>query len=180
MVVAELFNLMCQHVNKEALAVAKANPPAGLFYNKGMTASWEQVDRQIEIHKDLIKALMPYNLKNKRLSLQEALEKFDALQQGGLFELEDEEAVNSLRKQAAGIKLMIGRLNKKKHNMVNGARTKHVFKSLFSEAAHDSPKLCPFNSDDENGATDRTCVVYTFNTCDIYDWSETILFYVII
>ena len=155
----KLFNILCTLVNKEALAVARANPPSGLFYNKGMTEGWEQVDRQIEIHKDLIKALLPYNLKNKRLALQEALEMFDSLQQGVLFVKEDEEAVNSLRNQAAGIKLMIGRLNKKKHNMVDGTRTKHVFKSLCSEPL-EPPKLSPCNSDDENA--DRTSFCFVF------------------
>ena len=64
-----LFSLICDHVNTKALSTAKSEPKSGLFYNKSMTKDWEHVDAQIKIHGDLLKALMPHNLKNKRSDL---------------------------------------------------------------------------------------------------------------
>ena len=154
----DMYQVICKYINKEALAVARKDPTAGLFYNKGMTKSWENVGSQIEVHEELLKALMPYNLKNKRLELQETLKKFNSLQQNNLFDLGDECATNSLRNQAAGIKLMMARLSKKKHNMKDGTRSKQVFRSMFTESfdpsnAETPPKLSPFGSEADDDHT---------------------------
>ena len=76
-----------------------------------------------------------------RLDLQRALSKFNGLQQGALFDEEDEEAVNSIRKQACGIRMMMGRVNKKKHNLKDGSRTTDTWKPLLLyPPSEDSPR----------------------------------------
>ena len=163
----DMYTIICQNVNKEAVAVAKENPSSGLFYNKSMTKSWENVDAMIVVHEELLKALVPYNLGNKRLELQEALKKFNSLQQNSLFDVEDENASNSLRNQAAGIKLMMSRLTKKKNNMKDGTRSKQVFRSMFTDSFDSSPKLSPCGSEASDQETtgqklQLSCICHLF------------------
>jgi hypothetical protein len=133
MSVEPLLKIICSHINKEALSAARTNAAAGLFYNVSMSSDWKHVDSQIAVHDELLKTLITFGLGNKRVDLMMALDKFDALQQNVLFDRDDEMAVNSTRNQAVGIKLMLTRINKKKHNMVNGTRSKSVFKALLSD-----------------------------------------------
>jgi hypothetical protein len=140
------YNIFCNHVNKAALAACKQSPAHGLFYNKRMKEDWVEVDRMIEVHSEMLGALLTVSQCPRRTPLEQALKKFNSLHQGVLFDDEDEDNVQSTRTQAGGIKLMLARVGRKHRNMINGERTSDVVMKLISKykkAPNASPSPSP-------------------------------------
>ena len=129
------YNIFCNHVNKVALAACKQTPAHGLFYNKRMKDDWVEVDRMVEVHHEVLGAMLGICQCPKRADLEQALQKFNSLHQGVLFDdvEDDDNHVQSVRSQAGGLKTMLVRVGKKHRNMIIGERTSDVVTQLIKK-----------------------------------------------
>jgi hypothetical protein len=100
-----------------------------------MKHDWNEVDRMIELHHEVLLEILNVSQCLKRSELEHALKRFNTLHQGVLFDdvEDDDNHVQSIRSQAGGIKIMLVRVGRKHRNLINGDRTSDIFMKLIAK-----------------------------------------------
>lgn len=140
---SSFFHIICEHVNEVALSAALSNSKHGLFYDKTMLEG-RFLEESCKTHKGVLLNLLKVTAEPAKSELQSALVRFNSMHQNKLFN-NSSDADDGVRCQAAGIRMMISYIIRKRANMKSGARTCPVIRELI-DAVDSAPGISKLKS----------------------------------
>jgi hypothetical protein len=129
---SSFFHIICEHVNEVALSAALSNSKHGLFYDKTMLEA-RFLEESCKTHKGVLLNLLKVTAEPAKSELQSALVRFNSMHQNKLFS-NSSDADDGVRCQAAGIRMMISYIIRKRANMKSGTRTSPEIRELIDAA----------------------------------------------
>jgi hypothetical protein len=140
---SSFFHIICEHVNEVALSAALSNSKHGLFYDKTMLEA-RFLEESCKTHKGVLLNLLKVTAEPAKSELQSALVRFNSIHQNKLFS-NSSDADDGVRCQAAGIRMMISYVIRKRANMKSGARTSPEIRELI-DAVDSAPGIYKLKS----------------------------------